>query len=158
VPLPLQPLTPEELAEAKSAIEGLVEKGQTLNLKTQARAMTPRPRRAVLVAARSTRVPALPQVKPEIIAGLVVEIGDKYLVRSSGGATRRSQQCRHPSPPADALGATGLVAGHAHPQDGAAAAAAAVSGAQLAATAVSAARARSALLRCMGGTRGRYWV
>ena len=154
MPLPLQPLTPEELAEAKSAIEGLVEKGQTLNLKTQARAMTPRPRRAVLVAARSTRVPALPQVKPEIIAGLVVEIGDKYLVRESGRA-RAAAQVRKP---ANAPGAAGLVAGHAHPQDGAAAAAAAVSGAQLAATAVSAARARSALLRCMGGTRGRYWV
>jgi hypothetical protein len=78
-----QPLTAEELADAKAAIEGLVEKGQTLNLKTQARAarraaLAPRP---LLVTARSTRVPARPQVKPEIIAGLVVEIGDKYLVR-----------------------------------------------------------------------------
>ena len=58
-PLPSQPLTPEELAEAKSAIEGLVEKGQTLNLKTQARAASRSPctPRLLLVAARSTRVP-----------------------------------------------------------------------------------------------------
>ena len=39
---------------------------------------------------------ARPQVKPEIIAGLVVEIGDKYLVRESAERTLRPK-CRHHS-------------------------------------------------------------
>jgi hypothetical protein len=76
-----QPLTPEELADAKAAIEGLVEKGQTLNLKTQARSES-----ACARSAPRGTLNALhrrPQVKPEIIAGLVVEIGDKYLVRAN---------------------------------------------------------------------------
>ena len=86
---PPQPLTAEELADAKAAIEGLVEKGQTLNLKTQARAAPRLPQSACArccSAAPLTRVPRRPQVKPEIIAGLVVEIGDKYLVRAGRSA------------------------------------------------------------------------
>jgi F-type H+-transporting ATPase subunit O len=61
-----QPLTAAELASAKAALEKLLIKGQTLNLKAA--------------------------VKPEIIGGLVFDIGDKHVDLSLNTRIRRAEQ------------------------------------------------------------------
>lgn len=61
-----QPLTAEEFSSAKAALEKLLEKGQLLNLKAE--------------------------VNPEIIGGLVVDIGDKHLDLSLNTRIRKVEQ------------------------------------------------------------------
>jgi len=61
-----QPLTAEEFSSAKAALEKLLEKGKLLNLKAE--------------------------VNPEIIGGLVVDIGDKHLDLSLNTRIRKVEQ------------------------------------------------------------------
>jgi hypothetical protein len=114
------------MASAKSALEKLLTKGQTLNLKAQARARNRRTAARCAPLARSalTATRLATQVNPDIIGGLVVEIGDKYLVRC-GAADAHAQS--HTFAHALRSAPAGLVAEHAHPQDGAAAGAGGVS-------------------------------
>jgi F-type H+-transporting ATPase subunit O len=64
--VPVQALSPAELAAAKAALEKLLTKGQSLNMKTA--------------------------VKPDIIGGLVIDIGDKHLDLSLNSRIRKVEQ------------------------------------------------------------------
>ena len=86
---PTQPLTAEEFSSAKAALEKLLEKGQLLNLKAEVRE---RRRVRGCVEPPFLIFSDIAQVNPEIIGGLVFDIGDKHLDLSLNTRIRKVEQ------------------------------------------------------------------